>query len=119
MGEVAAVDPRVVGRVVLDVDLPTGRSEIEAAVSVAGGETFSEKKPSAVPVLETLERLGATSDRAVIVGDGYNDIRAGRAAGVRTFAVAWGYDSVDRLAAERPDQLIESVTELHRCLGAR
>ncbi len=65
-------------------------------VVVTAGDT-TEHKPSAAPILLALERLGATSERAVYVGDAPVDVAAGKAAGVTTVAVAVG-----RLCAGRP-----------------
>jgi phosphoglycolate phosphatase len=66
---------------------------------VAGGDTFDEGKPSPVPVTETCALLGVPARRAVVVGDGRQDMLAGRAAGCRTVGVLWGQASEEELRA--------------------
>ena len=40
------------------------------------------------------------------------DIRQGKAAGVKTIAVAWGYQPVEALLREQPDAVAQSPTEI-------
>jgi phosphoglycolate phosphatase len=60
---------------------------------VAGGDTGPERKPSPRPILDALERFGAKTTEAIIVGDSAYDMEAGRSAGVATVAVLYGYGS--------------------------
>ena len=69
---------------------------------LVGFDDVAEHKPLPAPVLAALERLGATPDGALFVGDSPHDIRAGRAAGVRTAAVLWGPFPEAALARESP-----------------
>ncbi len=48
-----------------------------------------------------------------MVGDAISDIRLGKLAGVRTAAVAWGYQSREALVAEAPDLVIDAPGQLH------
>lgn len=57
---------------------------------VVGGDSCPEKKPSPLPVQLALAGLGAGVEDAVLIGDHHTDLRAGRAAGVRTCFCAWG-----------------------------
>jgi phosphoglycolate phosphatase len=75
-----------------------------------GSDSVPEKKPSPVPVLEMLKKVGCGPDEAVIVGDSNFDIEAGRAAGVRTVAVSYGFRDVSLLKGA--DFIIDSMTEL-------
>jgi len=75
-----------------------------------GSDSVPEKKPSPVPVLEMLKKVGCTFDEAVIVGDSNFDIEAGRAAGVRTVAVSYGFRDASFL--KDADFIINSMTEL-------
>ncbi|PKL51801.1 MAG: hypothetical protein CVV37_04645 [Nitrospira bacterium HGW-Nitrospira-1] len=75
-----------------------------------GGDSAPEKKPSPVPVLEMLKKVSCGHDEAVIVGDSNYDIEAGRAAGVRTVAVSYGYRDVSFL--KDADFIIDSMEEL-------
>ncbi|MBL8330111.1 MAG: phosphoglycolate phosphatase [Rubrivivax sp.] len=61
-----------------------------AAVVIAGDST-PYTKPHPEPLHEAARRAGCASADAVYVGDDPRDIQAGRAAGMRTAAAAWGY----------------------------
>ncbi|RDI59371.1 phosphoglycolate phosphatase [Microvirga subterranea] len=79
--------------------------------AVIGGDTLLERKPHPAPILAALERLGAGPDAALMVGDNYHDVQAARAAGVRAFAVTYGYSHKPHaeLGAER---LLDAMSEL-------
>ena len=49
---------------------------------------------------------------ACYVGDAPFDLRAGRAAGVTTIAVTWGFFPADELAALEPDAVVDTPAEL-------
>jgi len=75
-----------------------------------GSDSVPEKKPSPVPVLEMLKKVGCGPDEAVIVGDSNFDIEAGRAAGVKTVAVSYGFR--DAALLKDADFIIDSMIEL-------
>lgn len=65
---------------------------------VVGGDTLPQKKPDPAPLLFALHQLGVTTQDlplgnpiGTMVGDGEADLRAGRAAGLRTIACLYGY----------------------------
>ncbi|MFO0752560.1 MAG: HAD-IA family hydrolase [Thermodesulfovibrionales bacterium] len=82
---------------------------------VVGSDTTQERKPSPVPVRHVLSRLGIRPDEAVMVGDSTYDIEAGRAAGLRTVAVTYGYRSEDVL--QDADFIIDSLSALPDIAG--
>ncbi|MBI5722058.1 MAG: phosphoglycolate phosphatase [Burkholderiales bacterium] len=55
------------------------------------GDCTPHTKPHPAPLLEAARRLGLDPASCVYVGDDKRDVEAGRAAGMRTVAVAWGY----------------------------
>jgi phosphoglycolate phosphatase-like HAD superfamily hydrolase len=65
---------------------------------------------------ELLRNSGHATPGAVMVGDTEIDLRAGRAAGLRTVGVFSGLRNERRLRQERPDALIESVASLPSAL---
>ena len=67
-------------------------------------EDTDRHKPDPAPVLRGLELLAADPETTVYVGDSPYDVRAGRAAGVRTAAALWGAFPAAVLRAERPDR---------------
>ena len=81
-----------------------------------GAEDTTRHKPNPDPLLLALERLGASADDAVYVGDSPFDIQAAKAAQVGSVAVTWGrIHSRERLEREEPDAIVDTVEEL---LGA-
>lgn len=71
------------------------------------------RKPGPIMLQRALDRLGVEPDEAVMVGDRRStDVRAGRAAGVRTVWV----ESPDADGPE-PDAVIGSIVELPELLG--
>ncbi len=68
-------------------------------------------KPSPAGVLDVVARLGVTASGAWMIGDGPQDIGAGRAAGCFTIGVP-GIAERERLVASEPDRFCESLVEL-------
>ena len=77
---------------------------------VIGSDTTPERKPSPVPVLKALSELKVEPDGAVMVGDSNYDIDAGKAAGVATVAVTYGYRPREVIA--HADYLIDRINDL-------
>ncbi|HXX53143.1 MAG TPA: HAD-IA family hydrolase [Thermodesulfovibrionales bacterium] len=77
---------------------------------VVGSDTTPERKPSPVPVRVVLSELHVPPCDAVIVGDSSYDVDAGRAAGVLTVAVTYGYRPREVIA--HADHLIERMADL-------
>ena len=61
------------------------------AGAVVSGDTTPHAKPHPAPLLEAARQLGLAPQHCVYVGDDERDIIAGRAAGMRTVAAAYGY----------------------------
>lgn len=83
--------------------------------AVAGGDTFPVRKPEPGHVLGLLAAMGAPREAAVMLGDGANDVRAARAAGLPVIAVASGYGPVP-VEDLGPDLLIAEIAELPQAL---
>jgi pyrophosphatase PpaX len=81
---------------------------------VVGADDVSEHKPHPTPVRAALAVLGADAHGALMVGDSPHDLAAGRAAGTRTAAVAWGPFPRAALRACAPDHWFEDPVELAR-----
>ncbi len=86
---------------------------------VVGSDSAPERKPSPVPVLKVLTDLGVGPSEAVMVGDSNFDVDAGRAAGVTTVAVTYGYRPRDLIAhadyiIDRMPDLIQLIDEINR-----
>jgi len=56
--------------------------------------------------------------RAVMIGDTAADIRAGKAAGIHTVGVTWGWYAPDRITLEQPSRVIHDPAELAATTGS-
>ena len=86
---------------------------IDAAIS---GDEGYPPKPDPAPVLACLEALGAAPDEALFVGDGPDDVTAGRGAGVRTVAALHGF-APQTVLEVAPDRTIASLEQLREVLA--
>lgn len=86
--------------------------------AVAGGDSYPTKKPDPMPIRGLLAQLGVAPTRAVMVGDSSNDIHAGRAAGLTTVAVTYGYSLIPphELGA---DMVVDRLADVMTVLRAR
>ncbi len=82
-----------------------------------GGDTLPERKPSPLPLLKAAEQLRVDPARTVMVGDNTGDISAARAAGMISCGLTYGYRSGHDLSLEKPDFLLDHLTELRRVLS--
>jgi pyrophosphatase PpaX len=82
---------------------------------VVGGDETARHKPDPAPLLLALERLGASAEDAVYVGDSPFDMQAAKAAGLYAIGVSWGrIHTADKLleadvVIDRPEELLELV----------
>jgi phosphoglycolate phosphatase len=81
---------------------------------IAGGDTYSEMKPSPLPVLRVMDGLGCNPANTIMVGDSINDIQAGNLAGITTIGCSWGYG--DRAELTTADLHAASCSELAEVL---
>lgn len=79
---------------------------------IIGPGLAARPKPHPEPILLALQRLDIPAPQALMVGDSPGDIQAGKAAGVRTCAVAYGYGRAADLAALVPDYTIDNPGQL-------
>lgn len=70
---------------------------------VVGGDTTPQKKPDPAPLRHALDLLGASPQGATMVGDGVQDLRAGKALGLRTIGCLFGYGDRQALRREGAD----------------
>ncbi len=84
---------------------------------VVSAETTDRHKPHPDPVRHALRHLDGHPDRAVLVGDSPFDLRAGRAAGLSTVGVTWGFFGRGELEAEDPDHVVDTLAELREVLA--
>jgi phosphoglycolate phosphatase len=82
---------------------------------VSGGDAVARRKPHPDHVLDALGRIGGAPPAAAMVGDSEFDIAAGKAAGLATVAVTYGY-ARGAPAALGADRLIERFDALEATL---
>lgn len=79
---------------------------------IVGSKTGFKHKPEPDGVLQIIERLNVSPRKTVIIGDSESDIAAGKAAGIYTCAVHYGFRSAETLRAFHPDFEISKPVEL-------
>lgn len=88
------------------------------AAVVISGDSTPHAKPHPAPLLEAARRLSVPAGECVYVGDDLRDVQAGRAAGMRTIAAAWGYLGLgEPITAWNADAVIETPGELLQWLA--
>ena len=76
----------------------------------------SELKPDPGMLLRVLEQVKIPADRALMVGDSTNDVRAAQSIGVQACAVGFGYGNREKVRALHPDIFCESPDDLFELL---
>ncbi len=87
------------------------------ASAVICGDTLPVKKPDPAPVLLACEHALIDPAAAVFVGDDARDVTAGRAAGLYTVAVRWGYLDGGDPDSWGADAVLSHPSELAALLG--
>jgi HAD superfamily hydrolase (TIGR01509 family) len=80
-------------------------------------EDTLKKKPHPAPLELALKRLGADPDECVYVGDAPEDVQMARRAGVHAVGVLGPFPTAERIRAEKPDVLLNSIRELPEYLS--
>jgi phosphoglycolate phosphatase len=86
--------------------------------ALGGGDSFPVRKPDPGHLRATLAAAGAAPDRAVMIGDHHNDVRAATGCGVPCIFAGWGYGPVHMAegapVAEAPSDLPALMAALGR-----
>lgn len=91
----------------------------QAAACVVSGDTTAQAKPHPAPLLHAAAQAGVPPASAVYVGDDLRDVQAGRAAGMTTVAVRYGYLGASApIEAWDADYLVDTPQDLARLLIA-
>ncbi len=75
-----------------------------------GGDSLSDMKPDPAPILHVLDRWKCPPRKAIMIGDGVQDVTSGKAAGILTCGVRGGFGDADAL--EDADILVDDLIEL-------
>jgi phosphoglycolate phosphatase len=76
---------------------------------VLGSDFMLSKKDK---MLYAKDKYQVDPDDIYYIGDTTGDIKEGRAAGVKTVGVTWGWHDKERMAAVKPDYLLEKPEDL-------
>ncbi|WP_220464365.1 phosphoglycolate phosphatase [Psychrobacter sp. GP33] len=79
---------------------------------VLGGDSLSQKKPDAAPLLHVCATLNFVPSEALMIGDSINDILAGKNAGIDTIGLSYGYNYGKDIRDSQPNQVFDSFAEL-------
>ena len=94
------------------MDLEGVRTGINALVDFAiTGDDVRHAKPHPEAVASSIAGLGVDPARTLYVGDGPNDVIAGREAGAITVGVTFGFHP-EEMKAENPDHVIDAPDAL-------
>jgi phosphoglycolate phosphatase len=79
---------------------------------VIGADSGLPLKPAPDAVQAIMAEFKTPKERTLIVGDGTADVHAGKAAGIMTCSVTYGFRSEEELRKAGPDYLIRDMSEL-------
>ena len=86
------------------------------AACIIGGDTTAHLKPHPAPLLAAAEAIGMAPPSCAYVGDDERDIQAGRAAGMHTIAVRFGYLNGGNPESWSADHVVSSPAEIEKLL---
>ena len=86
------------------------------AACIIGGDTTGHLKPHPAPLLAAAQVIGIEPQSCLYVGDDERDIQAGRAAGMRTVAVRFGYLNGGNPESWGADHVVSSPAEIEKLL---
>jgi len=76
---------------------------------VYSGDSFAEKKPHPMPLLEAAKQMGVNIDECLMIGDSSNDINAAKACGMPCLGVRGGYNHGRDVALCQPDWVVDCL----------
>lgn len=85
---------------------------------VLGGDSTPQKKPDPLPMLTACAQLGVAPQSAVAIGDSENDALAGRAAGMATLTVPYGYNHGQPVQNIESDGIVATLLDAAKAIAA-
>ncbi len=86
------------------------------AACIIGGDTAGHLKPHPAPLLAAAKHINVAPQSCIYVGDDERDIQAGRAAGMRTVAVSFGYLNGSNPETWGADSIVSTPAEIEKLL---
>ncbi|MEM7542581.1 MAG: phosphoglycolate phosphatase [Pseudomonadota bacterium] len=85
---------------------------------VLSGDSLPQRKPDPQPLRRAAQQCATALERAVIVGDSANDLRAANDAPMASIAVSYGYAQGADLSVYRPLAIVDSMAEIPEIASA-
>jgi len=82
---------------------------------IVGGDSFDWSKPDPRHITSTLELMGCSVARAIMVGDSANDILAAQKAGMTSICVSFGYSKTP-VHVLNPDAVIDHYDDFFQAM---
>ncbi|MEN6462245.1 MAG: HAD-IA family hydrolase [Syntrophomonas sp.] len=79
---------------------------------IMGPESVKKIKPDPEGIRKVLDTFGIAAEKAIMVGDSYVDVEAGRNAGTNTCGVTYGLGNKEDLIKAAPDFYISDMSQL-------
>ena len=79
---------------------------------VQGQREGTPRKPDPTAALQIASSFGASPEETVYIGDSEVDAATGRAAGMKTILVAWGFRGAEALRAGGAECIVDSTDEI-------
>ncbi|WP_442809119.1 phosphoglycolate phosphatase [Trinickia soli] len=84
---------------------------------ILGGDSVARKKPDPQPMLAACDAMGVAPGETVAIGDSENDALAGRAAGMATLTVPYGYNHGKAIQTINSDGIVATLLEAARLIA--
>lgn len=86
--------------------------------AICGGDSFATKKPDAEGLLHLVDRLGASAETTLMIGDSEVDVKTARNAGAWSLGCGFGL-SPESMREAGPDVVVDHAKEWPEALGVR
>jgi len=79
---------------------------------VLGGDSVKSRKPSTEGIDLILDKTGVERRRAVMIGDGPNDVLSAKNAGIQSIFVTYGFNPPEKVMHLGPDYVVDRLPEI-------
>jgi phosphoglycolate phosphatase len=79
---------------------------------VLGGDSVKNRKPSTEGIDLILDETGVERRRAVMIGDGPNDVLTAKNAGIQSIFVTYGFNPPEKVVHLGPDFVVDRLPEI-------
>lgn len=83
---------------------------------VISSDIVNSPKPNPESLFKIKDYYAAKNEEIILVGDGINDIRCAKAAGIKSIAVTWGDGTKSNLLLEQPTDIAFTTDDLRKIL---